>query len=121
LFELKFNPPQNFAAYRQAEMDNARVSTFTALQEVPYVSKRFALKRFLGLTQEEITENEKLWKEENGGKLSADTDAAAELRGAGVTPGGIASDIGAETAEAPADMAVPAEGGEAPEAPQPAA
>jgi hypothetical protein len=56
LFELKLNPPQNFAAYRQAEMDNSRVSTFTALQEVPYMSKRFALKRFLGLTQEEITE-----------------------------------------------------------------
>jgi hypothetical protein len=115
LFELKFNSPQNFAAYRQAEMDNSRVSTFTALQEVPYMSKRFALKRFLGLTQEEITENEKMWKEENGGKLTADLDAAAELRGAGVTPGGLSADMGAETAEAPPDMAAAAEGGAAPE------
>jgi len=111
LFELKFNSPQNFAAYRQAEMDNSRVSTFTALQEVPYMSKRFALKRFLGLSQEEITENEKMWKEENGGKLTSDLDAAAELRGAGVTPGGLSADMGAETAEAPPDMAAAAEGG----------
>ena len=57
LFELKFNPPQNFAAYRQSELDNSRVQTFAALQEVPYMSKRFALKRYLGLSQEEITEN----------------------------------------------------------------
>jgi hypothetical protein len=111
LFELKFNSPQNFAAYRQAEMDNARVGTFTSLQEVPYLSKRFAMKRFLGLTQEEITENEKMWKEENGAKLSAEGDAAAEMRSAGITPGGLAGDMGAETAEAPMDMAAAAEGG----------
>jgi hypothetical protein len=111
LFELKFNSPQNFAAYRQAEMDNSRVGTFTSLQEVPYLSKRFAMKRFLGLTQEEITENEKMWKEENGAKLSAEGDAAAEMRSAGITPGGLAGDMGAETAEAPMDMAAAAEGG----------
>ena len=28
LFQLKFNPPQNFASYRQAELDTARVNTF---------------------------------------------------------------------------------------------
>jgi hypothetical protein len=106
LFELQFNPPQNFAAYRQAEMDNSRISGFSSLQEVPYISKRFALKRFLGLTQEEITENEKLWKEENGAGIGA-TNAAAEMRDAGITPGGIEADMGAETAEAPADMAAP--------------
>ena len=121
LFELKFNTPQNFAAYRQAEMDNARVSTFASLQEIPYLSKRFAMKRFLGLSQEEITENESLWREENGENLSA-ADAAGEMRGVGITPGGMAADLGAETAEAPMDMEAepapdetpPGEGGEAP-------
>ena len=111
IFELKFNEPQNFAAYRQSELDTARVSTFASLQEVPYMSKRFAMKRFLGLTQEEITENERMWKEENGGKLSAATDAAAELRSAGITPGGIAADAGSQDAEAPEDMAAAAEPG----------
>lgn len=111
LFELKFNQPQNFAAYRQSELDTARVATFAQLQEVPYMSKRFAMKRFLGLTQEEITENERQWKEENGAKLQAPTDAAAELRSAGITPGGIAADQTSQEAEAPEDMAAAAETG----------
>jgi hypothetical protein len=114
LFELKLNPPQNFAAYRQSELDNARVQTFAALQEVPYMSKRFALKRFLGLTQEEITENERQWKEENGAKIAADLDAAAEMRSVGVSPAGISADMEASAAQAPDDLAAqaaPADGG----------
>jgi hypothetical protein len=110
LFELKFNTPQNFAAYRQAEMDNSRIQSFTALQEVPYMSKRFVLKRFLGLTQEEITENENLWREENGNKLSS-SNPSAELRSVGITPGAISGDMGGQEAEAPPDMAAAAEGG----------
>jgi len=54
LFDVKFNPPQNFAAYRQAEMDGARANVFTTMAQVPHISKRFALKRFLGLTAEEV-------------------------------------------------------------------
>ena len=111
IFELKFNNPQNFAAYRQSELDNARIQSFTALQEVPYMSKRFALKRFLGLSQEEITENERLWQEENGAKLQPTADAAGELRSAGITPGAISADAGAQTAEAPPEMAAAAEAG----------
>lgn len=120
LFELKFNVPQNFAAYRQAEMDNARITTFTSLQEAPYISKRFALKRFLGLTQEEITENEKLWKEENSGQLTSASDSAGEMRSVGITPGGMAADMSGQEAEASPDMALAAEQGAA-ETPAPGA
>jgi hypothetical protein len=111
IFELKFNEPQNFAAYRQSELDTSRVNTFASLQEVPYMSKRFAMKRFLGLTQEEITENERLWKEERGASLQPTGDAAAELRTAGITPGGMAADMGSQDAEAPEDMAAAVEPG----------
>jgi hypothetical protein len=93
IFDLKFNPPQNFAAYRQAEMDTARVNTFSTMVAVPLISKRFALKRFLGLTSEEIAENERQWKEENidlDNKLSA----SAELRSVGITANGMSGDIG---------------------------
>ena len=92
LFDLKFNPPQNFASYRQAEMDGQRVNVFAQMVQVPFVAKRFALKRFLGLTPEEIAENEESWEEEN---IDADTNlsAQAELRSAGVTAGGISSDM----------------------------
>jgi hypothetical protein len=114
LFELKFNQPQNFAAYRQAELDTTRVSIFSQLQEIPYLSKRFAMKRFLGMSQEEITENEHMWREENTGEGSTQGDAASEMRGAGITPGGMEADMGSQDAEAPEDMAAdaaPAAGG----------
>ena len=110
LFDLKFNPPQNFAAYRQAELDTTRANIFGTLQQVPHLSKRFALKRYLGLTEEEIKENERLWREENGSNLvGVDTDAAGELRGAGITPGGIAADAATQDAEAPDEVAAAAE------------
>jgi hypothetical protein len=119
LFELKFNSPQNFAAYRQAELDTQRASIFAQVQEIPYLSKRFAMKRFLGLTEDEIKENEKLWREENGDKVKAEADAASQLRSAGITPGGMAADVAGQDAEAPEDMAAAAaaEGGETGEAP----
>jgi hypothetical protein len=96
IFDLMFNPPQNFASYRQAEMDTARVNTYTTMAGVPHISKRFALKRFLGLTSEEMAENETLWEEEN---VDVDTSLSAnsELRSAGVTANGMAGDLGGLT------------------------
>ena len=93
LFDLTFTAPQNFASYRQSEMDNARVNTFASLQEIPYMSKRFALKRFLGLSAEEMAENEALWREENGTDPIDNQGASVQMRGAGVTPGGMQGDL----------------------------
>jgi hypothetical protein len=120
LFELKFNSPQNFAAYRQAELDTQRVSIFAQLQEIPYLSKRFAMKRFLGMTEDEIKENETMWRQENGNNLKGDIDAGSQLRSAGITPGGLAADLGTQDAEAPEDMAAAAEPGAEGEAAAPA-
>jgi hypothetical protein len=123
LFELKFNQPQNFAAYRQSELDTARAATFAQVVQIPHLSKRFAMKRFLGMTEDEVKENERLWREENGANLTAPADAQSQLRGIGVTPGGMAADAGGQEAEAPLDMAAAAEPGAdagaeaAPEAP----
>ena len=120
IFDLKFNPPQNFAAYRQAEMDTARVTTFATMVEVPFMSKRFAMKRFLGLSQEEIAENENLWEEENLEDKSSQLNANAELRSAGITSAGAQADMGdIESAEAAPEGMEGAEGmpGEAAPAP----
>jgi hypothetical protein len=117
LFELHFQPPQNFATYRQAELDNQRINTFGTIAQQPYMSKRFAMKRFLGLSEEEMAENERLWAEENGKGAPVDTDSSGELRGVGVSQAGIESDTAAMTdTEAPPGMeaGVP---GEAPAAP----
>jgi len=111
IFELKFNPPQNFAAYRQSELDTARAATFATLQEIPHLSKRFALKRFLGLTEEEIKENEKMWREENSENLKPAIDAGGQMRSVGITPSGISAEMGGQEEEA--DMEAPPEvGGE---------
>jgi len=102
LFELNFNPPMNFASSRQAAIDAERINTFNTIQAVPFMSKRFALKRFLGLTDEEVAENERYWAEENGKGEPTTTDAAGELRSAGLSAAGIAGD-----ADAAGDMTAP--------------
>jgi hypothetical protein len=95
IFELKFNPPLNFASSKQASIDAERINTFNTIQAVPFVSKRFALKRFLGLTDDEIAENERMWGQENGQGEPTYTDSAGELRSAGLSAGGIEGDLGA--------------------------
>ena len=92
MFELKLNPPQNFAQYRQTEMDQQRIQSFTQVAELPYMSKRFALKRFLGLTEEEMARNADLWAEENNVPQGKKTKSN-QLRSGGVTQAGIQSDL----------------------------
>ena len=95
LFELRFNEPQNFASYKQAEIDASRIQGFTQLEQYPYLSKRFIMQRYLGLTEEEMQENEEMWKEENEGSGSAMSSTG--LRGVGITPGAIEGDIDSVT------------------------
>ena len=96
LFQLTFNPPQNFAAYRQSELDTARVNTFTTIETLPYMSKRFAMERFLGLTEDEVNKNEQLWREENGKEGLAEPKGS-DLRNVGVSVSDVEADQ--ETAE----------------------
>lgn len=92
LFELKLCPPLNFAAYRSIDLDNASIATFSGISAVPFISNRFALKKYLRWSESEIKENEKLWLEENGDE-PAPSAAGSDLRNVGVTPGGITSDL----------------------------
>jgi len=101
LFQLQFNPPQNFAAYRQSELDTARIGSFSAIEQYPYISKRFALERFLGLTEEEISKNEKMWREENDKEIEIEPQGS-DLRSIGVSVGDMEAD-----AQAGEDMNLP--------------
>jgi hypothetical protein len=92
LFSLRFCAPQNFASYREIEMDSTRVAVFTQLEAFPYMSKRFLLKRYLGLTEEEIVENETMWREEQD-EPSVQQSTGTDLRSVGVSPAGLESDI----------------------------
>lgn len=92
-FNLQFNEPQNFGKFRQAEVDSVMMQVFTSIADAPYISKRFAMGRFLGLSEDEILENEKMWREENGQK---ETDPDMEgLKSVGSAPPPM-DDMGAE-------------------------
>ena len=92
LFDIEFNEPQNFASYRQTELDSSRIQAFTQLEQLPYLSKRFMLKRYLGLTEEEIVENEEMWDEERG-EADLKTTQGQDMRSVGISPGDIQSDM----------------------------
>ena len=119
LFELEFNPPQNFAAYRQTELDTARVATFTSVEQYPYMSKRFMLERFLGLSEEEINKNERMWREENDKEIDIAPEGK-DLRSIGISSGDIETDLqtGEEAGDGE-DMDMNPEIGPAGEVPQP--
>lgn len=100
LFQLEFTEPQSFSEYRRLELDAAKINTFTALTEIPYVSKRFILKRYLGWTQEELAENERMWREERS-RLSKTFSAET---GAGAPGGAMGGMGGMGGASAPAQL-----------------
>ena len=110
LFELRLNEPQNFAKYRQAEIDATRIQAFTQLEPTPYLSKRFLLKRYLDLSEEEMVENDQLWAEENG-KVEDTQAPEAGLRSVGVSTADIQQD--AEAFAEPEESEAGAEAGTA--------
>ena len=71
-FKIRLNTPQNFAKYRQIELDNSYINTFKNVYDLPFISRRFAMKRWLGMTEDEILTNEKMWAEENKESIKAD-------------------------------------------------
>jgi hypothetical protein len=68
------------------------MNVFTSVEGADYISKRFAMKRFLGLSEEEILENSMLWKEERNvdDPLQGSDDG---LKGVGASPGPAGADF----------------------------
>lgn len=77
LFRLTLPEPQNFVIYRQAALDADLINAFKSIEDTKYLSKRFALKRYLGLTEDEIQMNETLVKQERNIESS---DLASEIQ-----------------------------------------
>jgi hypothetical protein len=129
LFELQFCPPQSFSQYRQTQMDSEHINVFSTLMGSDanrYLSKRFALERYLGWTKEEIAQNEQMWREENAAKVKSKTGAAQsgdslDMGAVGIRPEPDMGDIGGAPPEEggppPEEGAPPPEGGEAAGAP----
>ena len=66
IFQIRLPDPANFALYRQAALDADLISTFNNVEQTKYLSKRFIIKRYLGLSDDEIQMNETMLKEERG-------------------------------------------------------
>jgi hypothetical protein len=71
------------------------MNVFTSIESADYISKRFAMKRFLGLSEEEVLENASLWKEERNldDPLAKSED---QLRGVGASPGPSGGEFGGD-------------------------
>ena len=84
IFNIQFVEPQSFSQYKEIEIHAARANVFGGLEGSPYLSRRFILSKYLGLTEDEILENERLWLEENKSGTSPDADGIPGLGSVGV-------------------------------------
>jgi hypothetical protein len=82
LFEVEFNQPQNFQEFRQIEIDAAFANVFGQLADVPYMSKRYLLSRYLGWSEDEIVKNEAMYIEEQ-----TDLEGVDDMTGSGAHGG----------------------------------
>lgn len=65
-FHIKLNDPENFGIYRQQQLDNDLLSTYSQAAGIEHLSKRFAMKKFLQMTDEEVQINFRQRVEELG-------------------------------------------------------
>jgi len=79
LFDLQFWEPQSFSDYRRIQKESEQINLFTSImgsEANRYISKRYALMRYLGWTEEDLIENERRFQEENADKVKAKTGKA---------------------------------------------
>jgi hypothetical protein len=100
-YKIKFCPPQNFTKYREIELQTQQMNVFTQSIQVPFLSKEFCMKKYAGLTEEEVVENRVMWAKENPDKLkaatgltSAESDQEGDLSQVGVRPEPMGMDSG---------------------------
>jgi hypothetical protein len=80
LFKLKLPDPQNFALYQQAALDADLVNTFNTVQEIPYISKRYALKHYLGFSEDDMQTNEAMLRQERNIPETAEFEDITDLQ-----------------------------------------
>jgi hypothetical protein len=80
LFKIKLPDPQNFKIYRQAEIDEKMISNYGNMKDVKELSARFKLQRFLGLSEDDLQENEVMIKQELGIPEGGIDEGLSEIR-----------------------------------------
>ena len=66
MFKVILPSPSNYDVSRKQMMDNDLLSTYTQADGIQTLAKRFAMKKYLQLTDEEIIINERMLREERG-------------------------------------------------------
>lgn len=59
-FHLALNDPSSIIELTKAEIETNNLNTFSTAAGLPYISKQFALKKYLKLTEDEFNENKRL-------------------------------------------------------------
>ena len=109
-FSLAFYEPTNITELTEEEIRKSRLDAFSSASQNPYISKQFALKYYLKLTEEEYNENQRLLIMDNQEKFkdkdvplpTEDKNQAPGLRSVGVEDipmdylNDMASDMGAD-------------------------
>jgi Bacteriophage T4-like portal protein (Gp20) len=66
--ELQFSisPPQSFAVYKENELASILLNTYSSVEGIETMSKKYALEKYLNMSKEDIALNEELKLEEMG-------------------------------------------------------
>jgi len=81
-FEIVMNPPTDYQASKERTRLIESISAFKEMVDVPFISKRLAMKMGLGWSDDIITQNEKMVDQENNRKeASSMSDMSAGIGG----------------------------------------
>jgi len=111
IFRIKLPDPANFALYRQAALDADLIGSFNNIANEKTLSRRFILKRYLGLTDDEIQMNEVMIKEERGILENANIPALQQIYDPAVYDNREALTVEASSPDAPSGNGSPADSG----------
>jgi hypothetical protein len=87
-FSIEFNPPMNFSSFRDIQLQTERAQLYNQVAAIPYMSNQFKMRKYLGLTEDEILENEELWRQENNSDkyVSNEPEGQPGLGNMGIRP-----------------------------------
>jgi hypothetical protein len=85
-FTLKLNKPTNITELTEEEIQATRLNTFGTAISNPYISKQFALKKYLKLTEKEYNDNQRMLIQENQERFK-DKDVELPTEDKRQTPG----------------------------------
>jgi len=95
LYRIVLPEPSDYRASRQQAIDANMLNNFSTAEGIPYLSKRFILERYAGLTKDEIRLNEDMLRQEKAFVGSGDDrDLAVMYRPEDAEAGGFDGGVG---------------------------